>query len=217
MKPLSYVLALFFTLICTQCNATLLLINELHYDNTGSDKNEFVEVIADAGTDLSQWSLLFYNGSNGLVYKSTALHGIVPDSHHGIGFRSFSVSGIQNGSPDGIALVNTITDAVADFISYEGSFTAQNGTATGFTSTDIVVNQPPSAELGFSLQRTDTLAKNTWHLATHTPGTINEQQTLVASPVAVNLPNSMTLFLLGLLLIVVQVNGHHSQTKPKFA
>lgn len=56
-----------------------VFINEIHYDNASADVNEAIEVAAPAGTDLAGWSLVLYNGSNGAVYATEALTGIVPD------------------------------------------------------------------------------------------------------------------------------------------
>ena len=45
-------------------------INEIHYDNTGGDNNEGVEiVIADISTyPLNEWKVVLYNGNNGETY-----------------------------------------------------------------------------------------------------------------------------------------------------
>ena len=48
-------------------------INEFHYDNNGTDTGEFVEIAATAGTDLTGWSLVRYNGANGQSYSSPAV------------------------------------------------------------------------------------------------------------------------------------------------
>lgn len=40
-------------------------INELHYDNIGVDSNEGFEIAGAAGTDLGNYSVYLYNGSNG--------------------------------------------------------------------------------------------------------------------------------------------------------
>ncbi|OKY26062.1 hypothetical protein [Thalassotalea sp. PP2-459] len=201
MKPLSYCIALIFTLFCSKCAASLLQINEIHYDNAGSDKNEFVELIGNAGTDLSHWSLLFYNGGNGKVYKNQPLTGTLANNSNGYGFATFYFSGIQNGSPDGIALVNNQHDFVSDFISYEGRFVATNGAATGLVSTDILVTQPPSTAKGMTLQRTGSLQQVQWQLATSSPNAINQQQLLTTMPVTVSLPTTPILFSLSLLLL----------------
>jgi len=40
-----------------------VFVNELHYDNAGTDAGEAIEVAGPAGTDLAGWSLVLYNGS----------------------------------------------------------------------------------------------------------------------------------------------------------
>ena len=40
-----------------------VFINEIHYDNVGTDSGEKVEIAGPAGTDLSGWKLVRYNGS----------------------------------------------------------------------------------------------------------------------------------------------------------
>ena len=52
------------------------------------------------------------------------------------------VNGIQNGAPDGVALSQNGT--LVEFLSYEGSFAATNGSAAGTTSTDIGVAETGS-------------------------------------------------------------------------
>ena len=116
-------------------DATTVFINEIHYDNTGGDTGEFVEVAGPAGEDMAGWSLVFYNGNGGASYATIALSGVIPDEGSGAGALSFPQSGIQNGSPDGVALVDGAT--VVQFLSYEGGFSASNGPAAGLPSTDI--------------------------------------------------------------------------------
>lgn len=60
--------------------------------------------------------------------------------------------GLQNGAPDGLALVGPAPDnVVIEFLSYEGAFTAANGAAVGLTSTDIGASEgdatPPAGSL----------------------------------------------------------------------
>ena len=45
-----------------------LFINEFHYDNSGADVGEFVEVAGTAGTNAAGYRLLLYNGQGGDVY-----------------------------------------------------------------------------------------------------------------------------------------------------
>lgn len=131
-----------------------ILISEIHYDNAGGDVGEGVEVSGIAGTDLSAYQLIPYNGSNGTSYSPVTLSGTIPDAGNGFGAVFFSISGFQNGSPDGIALVSGST--VLEFLSYEGSFTATNGPANGMTSVAIGVSETSSTPVGESLQLTAT-------------------------------------------------------------
>ncbi|WP_170109857.1 DUF7948 domain-containing protein, partial [Xanthomarina spongicola] len=113
-------------------------INEFHYDNSGSDVGEFVEVAGTAGLDLTGYSIVFYNGNGGSPYSTINLSGSIDDEGNGYGAVSFSESGIQNGAPDGIALADNNGNLI-EFISYEGSFTGSGGPANGVTSTDVGV------------------------------------------------------------------------------
>ena len=137
--------------------ATAVFINEIHYDNASTDVGEAVEVAGPAGTDLAGWSIAFYNGSSTQlnVYATVNLAGIVPDEGSGFGTLSFTQSGIQNGSPDGLALVDSGSNVV-QFLSYEGTFVAGSGPASGMASTDIGVAESSSTPVGFSLQLTGT-------------------------------------------------------------
>jgi len=135
-----------------QAGSTPIFINEIHYDNFGTDAGEAVEIAGPSGTDLSGWSNVLYNGSNGLSYSLTALTGVIPDQDDGFGtvYVSYAVNGIQDGAPDGLALVDGST--IVQFLSYEGSFVAVDGPATGMTSTDVGVAEGYSTGAGGSLQ-----------------------------------------------------------------
>ena len=129
-------------------------IAEIHYDNVGADVGEFVEVAGPAGTDLNGWTLVPYNGSSGTQYSATALSGVIDDEGAGSGAVSFAIAGLQNGAPDGVALVDD-TGGVVEFLSYEGSFDATDGPAVGLTSIDIVVSETSTTPVGESLQLID--------------------------------------------------------------
>ncbi len=47
---------------------TPVFINEIHYDNSGTDAGEAGEVAGPAGTDLTDWSIMLYNGGNSMTY-----------------------------------------------------------------------------------------------------------------------------------------------------
>ena len=162
-------------------------INEFHYDNDGSDFGEFVEIAGPAGLDLTGWTLVLYNGSNSNLYNTIPLSGVLANQGDGFGFVDVETSGLQNGSPDGIALVDAGGNVV-EFLSYEGSFTANDGPASGMTSTDIGVSEPGNTPIGFSLQRqgTGTTASDfTFAEAqAETPGAVNTGQSFATGAAA---------------------------------
>jgi 2',3'-cyclic-nucleotide 2'-phosphodiesterase (5'-nucleotidase family)/endonuclease/exonuclease/phosphatase family metal-dependent hydrolase len=130
-------------------------INEFHYDNDGTDTGEFIEIAGPAGTDLTGWSIVLYNGSNGASYNTVMLSGAAQTNvANGIGFWTvpYPANGIQNGAPDGIALVDN-AGTVVEFLSYEGVLIATDGPAVGLTSIDIGQAELGTTPTGFSLQR----------------------------------------------------------------
>lgn len=133
--------------------ATPVFINEIHYDNAGADTGEAVEIAGPAGTSLNGWSLVLYNGSGGSSYNTINLSGSLADSCGGLGTLSFATTGLQNGSPDGLALVDN-SNTVVQFLSYEGDFIAVGGPADGLQSENIGVSESSSTPVGQSLQLT---------------------------------------------------------------
>ena len=132
-----------------QSAAAQVFINEIHYDNAGTDTGEAIEIAGAAGTDLTGWTIVLYNGSGGAAYGTQALSGILTNQQGGLGTTvvNYPSNGLQNGSPDGIALVDD-TGSVVQFLSYEGSFTAVGGPADGLVSTDIGVAEDSSTAVG---------------------------------------------------------------------
>jgi hypothetical protein len=159
--------------------ATEVWINELHYDNSGSDIGEFVEIAGTANTNLSGWKILAYNGSNGTFYKTTNLSGTINNQQNGFGTKSFNISGLQNGAPDGLALIDDAGNVV-QLLSYEGTFTATNGDASGVTSTNIGVSETSSTSVSHSLQLSGNgqmYSDFTWQsAASNTAGSVNNGQ-----------------------------------------
>ena len=129
-------------------------INEIHYDNDGTDAGEFVEIRVNAGADVTALEVRLINGSNGLAYNDAAVSGLTmtTDGTYDYYVWDLPVNGIQNGAPDGIALINE--GAVVEFLSYEGSITT---TLDGVevTSTDIGVAENGATAIGESLQRNE--------------------------------------------------------------
>jgi predicted extracellular nuclease len=160
-------------------------INEFHYDNTGTDTGEFIEIAGVAGTDLTGWSLVLYNGANGTAYTTTALSGVIANQSNGYGTIAITYpsNGLQNGAPDGFALVDD-SGNVVQFLSYEGTFTAVGGAANGLTSTAIPISQTGTEPAGSSIQLTGTgtsYADFTWTetegATANTAGAVNTGQT----------------------------------------
>src|SRR6185436_2657613 len=55
-------------------------ISEFHYDNPGTvDVNETIEISGPAGTDLTGWFIVLYNGnpSARIPYNTTSLSGVI--------------------------------------------------------------------------------------------------------------------------------------------
>jgi predicted extracellular nuclease len=173
--------ALLAALCVSSVQATSVFINEIHYDNTGSDTGEFIEIAAPQGTDLNGWTVELYNGNNGTEYATKELSGVMQDDSGGYGFMTVDHSGIQNGAPDGMALIDAEGNVV-QFLSYEGSFIATDATAAGLTSDDIGVTEPGSTPVGFSLQLSGNgteYADFSWQAAaTETPDSVNNDQSL---------------------------------------
>jgi len=161
-----------------------VFINEIHYDNDGTDADEGVEVAGPASTDLTGWQLVGYNGSGGAHYSVTDLSGTIPDQQSGFGTVWFPIVGLQNGPPDGIALVDNL-GTVIQFLSYEGTFLATSGAASGMTSVDIGVAETPGPT-GHSLQLTGTgslYTDFTWTgPTTSSYGAVNTGQTFESIP-----------------------------------
>ena len=139
-------------------------VNELHYDNVGIDQDEGVEIAGPAGADLSGWLLLSYEGAGGTIVGTTFLTGTLPDQSNGFGALWFSISGLRNTGPAGIALVDGQGEVI-EFLGYEGSFTATTGVASGQTAVDIGVVESSSTPVGTTLQLVGTGSRSsdfTW-------------------------------------------------------
>lgn len=165
-----------------------IFFNEFHYDNRDADELEFIEVTLgpDFTESLSTVSVVLYNGNGGKVYGthnlSTFTQGETTDSGHRL-FAKF-IPNLQNGSPDAMALV--VDGVVSQFLSYEGTFLANDGPARGLTSTDIgVAQQDPtplsgSGSLGLIGAGGDS-TDFTWTRieSAYSPGKTNPGQTLL--------------------------------------
>jgi Lamin Tail Domain len=96
-----------------------LVINEVDYDQVGTDANGFVEIknAGGAAADLANVDLVAVNGGDSAEYDRVALTGtLAPGAHLDVAIE------LQNGAPDGLALLDGAT--LLDAISYEGGITA---------------------------------------------------------------------------------------------
>lgn len=152
MKNFILLASLFFVVGLSSHSQTVdsVFFSEFHYDNIGADTLEGFEISGLAGTDLSCYTVYFYNGSNGLIYSQDVLEGIIPNQLCDFGAVWFNVSSIQNGF-DAIALYNNCTNSKLQFISYEGVLVANDGPFSGDTSLQVTVVESNSA-IGSSLQ-----------------------------------------------------------------
>lgn len=148
-----------------------VVINEMDYDQSGSDTADFVELYepGKTGMSLSGWELYLYNGQTSqrspylIIQLDNAPGGVMPsdgylvigpeDTVPEVDVPSPSSGWIQNGAPDGMALVHD--GVVIELLAYEGSFEGNtNGTggpAAGMPFTDIEVEE--YSEDGVGLQR----------------------------------------------------------------
>ncbi|MDB6108253.1 MAG: hypothetical protein JWR69_3 [Pedosphaera sp.] len=117
-----------------------LLINEVEYDEVGTDTDEFVELYNTSTNTISMTglALVFLNGANNLEYLRVNLSGsLTPGQYLVVADNTVSVAAgaavirftatqnnIQNGAPDGVALFHVISHTVLDSLAYEGGMTA---------------------------------------------------------------------------------------------
>lgn len=165
---------------------TAVWINEIHYDDEGTDDNEGVEIAGSAGFSLSGFQLLAVSsgsGNDGIVYDTVQLNGVLPNQQGGFGTIWFPIPGLQNGTADGVALIDP-NSMVVQFLSYEGTLTgnAASGPLNGVTSVDVGVSEENTQDhngTSLSLQGTGSDAPDfAWaSMVTASPNSPNPSQT----------------------------------------
>jgi hypothetical protein len=174
---------------------TGLKINEIDYDQVLQDSAEFIELYNSSANaiDLGNYSIVLINGNGSTPYDTIALpaQSLNPSSYFVIcgGFNvvplcdmvlTLTSNIIQNGSPDGVAIVENGSGNVIDAVSYEGTLNAPWFETAGFpagptTSDSGVVNFvgisrfPDGADINDNSQD--------FHLVCITPGMPNVQDT----------------------------------------
>jgi hypothetical protein len=98
-----------------------LVINEVDYDQVGADHDGFVELYngGDAAADLTGLVLVPVNGGDSSEYSRKALEGSLAAG----AYQVVDVE-LQNGAPDGLAVVDLTGHTLIDALSYEGAITA---------------------------------------------------------------------------------------------
>ena len=64
---------LFISLLASIIFSQEMWINEIHYDNYGTDEGEFIEIAASISTNISSASVTLYNGNSGYEYDNVGL------------------------------------------------------------------------------------------------------------------------------------------------
>lgn len=128
------------------------MINEVDYDQPGTDAAEFLELknVGSTAYPLDEVAVILVNGSGAPATYLTVSSDAWPDLAPGAYFvicangstpncdhlATPATNLIQNGVPDAIALVNTVTDEVLDVLSYGGNVVGYTE-GTGTTAVDV--------------------------------------------------------------------------------
>ncbi|NOZ07474.1 MAG: T9SS type A sorting domain-containing protein [FCB group bacterium] len=173
------------SILITSCLFSQLLINEIDYDQPGTDTSEFIELAGPAGT-YNNVSLVLLNGNNGSAYRTFELGTIVlanesdgyglyviggttiPNVDFSTGFPASN--GVQNGAPDGMEL--WVDGVIVDAVSYEGPMNDSQGNPMEMASDAGMLENGDNESLGRL-----GLDESPWQVSTPvTPGTINVDQ-----------------------------------------
>ncbi|MCK5079132.1 MAG: hypothetical protein KAR09_04260, partial [Bacteroidales bacterium] len=203
MKKITTLLVALLALFALNVQGQNAWINEFHYDNTGGDQNEILEVIIEnpGSYTLSLFQVDLYRDV-GTIYNSRTLDTYTVGNTVGnFTFYYFNYTtdgGIQNGSADGMGLSYNGTHIAGQLLSYEGTLTATEGAANGLTSVDVGVSEPSTTPLGVSLQLNGNgtvYSSFTWGgPITSTEGALNTGQSLSSGPLPepTNYPTAFT-------------------------
>jgi len=226
MKKTVNFLCISILAICTfsTANATIL-INEIDYDQGGTDTAEFIELFNSGSDDVSldNFHLDFINGGlvNTPTYRSFDLTGysLAAYSYFVICGNSSMVMNcnfdtginrnlIQNGSPDGIALYNGSN--LIDAITYEGVIAGVTEGSDGA----LADQNSGIMSIGRLLDSLDTNNNAAdFDYGCITPGTTNIAGSGDCSIAAINtvsLPSIIWLFTSGLIGMVANTRGRKS-------
>ena len=156
-------------------------INEIHYDNAGVDKNEFVEVVVENPENhyLGDLVLYMYNGYDGIPYCLDSIDEFDQGDREGqFQFYTWYQRGIQN-DMEGMVLV--FKDTILDILAYEGSFTGNNVPADGELFPDIGIQETGSGPDTNAIYLLG-MPGSEWDYGPVSPGSLNPGQQLSDNP-----------------------------------
>jgi hypothetical protein len=148
-----------FVLVLGGSTGPTLIINEVDYDNVSTDTAEFVELYNASGAilPLNGLKVVLVNGATNAVYQTIDLsssgqlaigqylviagQGVVVQNSAKRIDPLWSQDQLQNGSPDGLAIIDDVTHTLIDAVSYEGSITA--AVISGFPAPVSLVEGTP--------------------------------------------------------------------------
>lgn len=167
-----------------------LVINEIDYDQPGTDTAEFIELYNYGNNDISmsQVILILFNGANGTPYDTLVFPPVtVPaDGYYTIcgpasGLLNCNMSfadtadNVQNGSPDGMVLFDVVESAYVDGVSYEGDVAGAIETP-GIPTNMSDNNNDNLMSISRVPNGTDTDNNSAdFQLTPSTPGAVNDQ------------------------------------------
>ncbi len=126
--------------VTVSTGANHLVINEVDYDNLSTDNAEYIEIYnpSTAAVPLTGKQIVLINGSGGTTYATINLgtgmlaaggylviagaNVTVPTGATKVD-PGWTTDEIQNGAPDGIALIDNLSQTLIDALSYEGAMT----------------------------------------------------------------------------------------------
>ena len=158
-------LAFFLCIVSGQVTAQLV-ISEFHYNNTGADQNEQVEVFGRAGQNLSGYRLALYDNDEEqyaiINFPDTIIQQQRLSRGNWFGVVSIPCTITEN-DKGGIALINAAGD-VMEFICYgvgNGQrFIADDGLAEGRIADHIGAEENNNTPVGYALWRPNTASSS---------------------------------------------------------
>ena len=207
---------LVFSLVCSAVAASTaqanIVINEIDYDQPGSDTAEFIELFnnGDLTISLEGFHVELINGTDSSVYRNIDLAGFSLDAGSYLvlcdnsslvmncDYEFTSNTGwLQNGAPDAVALLSG--SLIIDALSYEGDLLSYTeGNAVSVADSNSIITSLSRFPNGFDTD--DNLAD--FQLGCITPGSANIAGSGDCSSLAVSavpVPPALWLFASGLL------------------